>query len=310
MRSFSIARAHHLLPSVDPAQWIRTRECEKVRIIWLWLWLCCFSAQAAPVLIFDTGVDAGGNQLGPVNGRQDDPHYTVYRVQRPDLFSAWNQTLLPQPGDDVAFGNVTPAPDLPDPARTIPHDVPPISNAGWVDPGAQNRWIGWDQVSDPGVLHPRGSYYVFTTTFDLTGYFPQTASLTGNWTIQGNGGRASIFLNETFTNVSFSSGLAVGLARPLTPFTISDGSLFLPGLNSLQFVVFNTGPDPNQLRQTGLLVQGMQLDAVPTPELSGESASLALTLLAFCCLLLLERRERLSERPPAGRLARMRRGWL
>jgi hypothetical protein len=105
-----------------------------------------------------------------------------------------------------------------------------------------SRWIGPAVL---GVTHPSGEY-VYTLTFDLTGFDPTTASVSG--------GYATDNLLDLAMNGA-STGYTHGLPHPfasLSPFTLSGG--FLPGLNTLEWRVTNLGPDA-PANPTGLHVR-------------------------------------------------------
>jgi hypothetical protein len=90
----------------------------------------------------------------------------------------------------------------------------------WWSPAPSGaQWIGSAQLVAPGT-------YTLTQTFDLTGFDPGTAWLSGLWS--ANPG-SSILLNGVATGVPLPV-----VASPL-PFTIQSG--FVPGINVLEFRV-------------------------------------------------------------------------
>jgi hypothetical protein len=89
-------------------------------------------------------------------------------------------------------------------------------------------------------LHPQ-AIYVYRTTFNLAGLDPNTASISGRWSIDDYGN--DIYLNGVRTAVP--SAQAFGQHEFFVPFTISSG--FRSGLNTLDFYVFNGG-GPTGLR--------------------------------------------------------------
>ncbi|MBI1749583.1 MAG: PEP-CTERM sorting domain-containing protein [Acidobacteria bacterium] len=105
-------------------------------------------------------------------------------------------------------------------------------------PGTSNaRWIG----PRSSLAYPFATgNYVYTTTFDLSGLNPSTAILTGGWATDNSG--VDILLNGVSLGISIPNGSHTALV----PFTISSG--FVPGVNTLQFVVYN------DVAATGLLV--------------------------------------------------------
>jgi hypothetical protein len=137
-------------------------------------------------------------------------------------------------------------------ARTIPPNLP-----GWVLPSPGTQWINPYGV---GTMNAPFGLYDYRTTFDLTGLNPLTAVLTGefaadNW--------ACISLNFGITGICTTGG-NYGFNH-YTPFTISCalgtcGSGFLPGINTLDFIVQN-----NEL-VTGLEVEISGTASPTTPE--------------------------------------------
>jgi len=115
----------------------------------------------------------------------------------------------------------------------------------WPEPGTA-KWIYNTDEFDSLI---RG-YHVFQTTFDLTGYNPASAAITGFWAADQNG---YIYLNGQDTGIS----LGDGNWTQLNSFTIS--SHFISGLNTLDFhVILPDGGD-------GLLVSGINLTATVNP---------------------------------------------
>jgi hypothetical protein len=160
--------------------------------------------------VFNTGVDASGTPLP--DGTVGDPHYSLLSVpvgSTTDIrvrTSAGGFPIPPYIGDD------------------------PLS--AWIGPNNDNSLDG-----------PVGQYD-YRTTFDLTGFNPLTADITGGWTSDNDG--VQILINgvdsgnppTSFTQ--FSTGFA--------PFTIAAG--FVPGINTVDFVLNNggSGGNPTALR--------------------------------------------------------------
>jgi hypothetical protein len=164
--------------------------------------------QADSIPVFSTGVAVGG---GHAANATVDPHYSL-------TFGADNVFNGPE-----AYVAYTPG-------------VYPFTR--WIPETANARWIG----PRDSLAYPFGTgNYIYTTTFDLSGLNPATAVLTGGWATDNAG--VDILLN----------GLSLGVVSPngsgeagLVPFTISRG--FVPGVNTLQFVVYN------DVGATGVLV--------------------------------------------------------
>jgi hypothetical protein len=55
----------------------------------------------------------------------------------------------------------------------------PISTGNWFADTSTSAWIG--PGHDESTAQDPGGYFTYTTTFDLTGFDPTTASLTGQW---------------------------------------------------------------------------------------------------------------------------------
>ncbi len=162
------------------------------------------------------------------------------RSVRTDLQTELHYTLLS--GDNT----VTPI------VFAEPHGFP---IGPWLNDASSttSRWI----TPSTATNVPAGNY-TYTTTFDLTGYVASTATITGQWAADNNG--LDIILNGSSLNLN--NGTNTFLV--FTPFTISAGSGFVAGLNTLQFVTNNDpgdGDNPAGLRveMTG------QADLVATP---------------------------------------------
>ena len=121
-------------------------------------------------------------------------------------------------------------------------------------------------VNNPGSLYispaPTGSgtantYYDYRTTFDLTGYVPSTASLTGNYS--GDDTLVGLYFNGVNTG---TVGNPSGNYSAITPFTFT--TQFVTGINTIDFIFYNinqAGTNP-----TSLAVGGLTLTAdVPEP---------------------------------------------
>ena len=105
---------------------------------------------------------------------------------------------------------------------------------------------------------PSGNY-TYTTTFDLTGYVPGTATITGRWAADNAG--LNILLNGNSLGLTTTGGFSA-----FTSFSIPTGSGFVAGLNTLDFVVNNfdgPGNNPSGLRVE--LTGNAGLVATPVP---------------------------------------------
>jgi hypothetical protein len=120
----------------------------------------------------------------------------------------------------------------------------------WVPQGPNSQWIAPSTDTNGPV-----GYYTYTTTFDLTGLNPATAILNGIWTTDNNGGNIILNGNNLGFTTSFTSFFAFN-----NLFSATSG--FVPGINTLQFVVFNGG-GPTGLR---VEVSGSAAPVNPVPE--------------------------------------------
>jgi hypothetical protein len=185
-------------------------------------------ARAASITLYNTGVN-NSNVLLP-EGTSPDPHYSVTP-------------------NSPSYVRVSPLPGAPTP--WIPHN-----------PGDLSRWISPTNVDESPLV---GSWFVYTTTFDLTGLDPATALIQGRWAAD-NAAYISINGVATGTLTNFTQN-ASGNAIPFryssdgkfsfekwAPFSI--GSNFQSGINTLEFHVFNGWPlDVNPVGPTGLRVE-------------------------------------------------------
>jgi hypothetical protein len=144
----------------------------------------------------------------------------------------------------------------PDPGHSPTTLVVPVSN-GWAANNATSAWIGPASslvancypCSDSGL-------FTYTLSFSLAGYNAATASIGGAWAADDAG--AKIFLNGVDTGIVYGAPAFGALAS----FALTSG--FIAGINTLSFVVSNSGEGP-----TGLLVRGLagtaEITAVPIP---------------------------------------------
>ncbi len=108
----------------------------------------------------------------------------------------------------------------------------------WLGDNTTSRWIGPNTTQANGPV----GIYTYETTFDLTGLDPATATISGIWSTDNPG--MDILLNAvpsgfTTSATSFSTGFS--------PFSFAAGSAFVPGVNTLRFVLENQG-GPTGLR--------------------------------------------------------------
>lgn len=194
-------------------------------------------ASAAPLALFATGVTASGT---PLPGGALDPHWTI-----------------------VSGPGVT----APQPATVLANQHP---NRNYVET-ADSKWIS----TTVGGLGTSNTTFVYELLFDLGGYDPETAGISGRWGVDNLG---SVWLNG-----APAQGLGVlTLAddddwqnfNTLQEFSIMAG--FVPGVNSLRFTVSDV-QNPSGLNVSGL-AGFADITSLP------ESSTLALSLAALAML--------------------------
>ena len=162
------------------------------------------AAHAGTIEIFNTGVNGSGVPL--IDGTVGDPHYTLIVV----------------PSGSTTDIRV----------RTSAGGYPVVG--AWIGDDSISAWIGPN--NDPSLNGP-DIFYTYRTTFDLSGFDPATASLTGQWAADNE--LSNILLNDVPT------GKTAGGFNSWSSFTISSG--FVAGVNTLDFIV-NNGGGPTGLR--------------------------------------------------------------
>ncbi len=123
---------------------------------------------------------------------------------------------------------------------------------------ATSKWIAPRPDQSTAVNPSFGNLpgqYTYRTTFDLTGFKPQTATVTGQWSSDNVG--LDILVNGVSTGITNR-----GQFLAFSAFAINSG--FVSGLNTLDFIVDNAATfSPNP---TGLQVQlSVSADPVPAP---------------------------------------------
>lgn len=148
---------------------------------------------------------------------------------------------------------------------------PWLANSGassWISPSAN--------YGLPANYNAPGSY-TYSTTFDLTGLLPGTASL--SFQVANDDALTDVFLNGVSQGINWNQ-----LDAFSGVFTIN--SDFIAGVNTISFVTSNGGSSPNP---TGLRVEFTDATADAVSDVP-EPASIA--LLGFGTLLLFSRRFR------------------
>jgi hypothetical protein len=143
-----------------------------------------------------------------------------------------------------------------------------LNHSAWAANEASSGWIG---VADPGTTNVAVGDYRFRTSFDLTGFDPSSAEV--NMTIFVDNRVSDVLLNGVSTGISL---IYPGVGdQTFTPggskhFQLSSG--FIPGLNTIEFVLNNEGTDVNP--------GGLRVDISGTAEAVPEPSTLALALAA------------------------------
>lgn len=170
------------------------------------------SGAAIPCL-WNTGVDSSGNP------RPDDASELHYRLVQ---------------GSPVA--------GLPFVARAAGgFPVPP-----WLDDNASSAWIAPTTNTQAAGATDGSALYRYETVFELTGFDPSSAVISGRWSTD-NGGR-DILINGISTGQANAAQFGAW-----TAFHIRSG--FIAGLNRLTFLVSNGEGEPNPFGPTGLRVE-------------------------------------------------------
>ena len=122
----------------------------------------------------------------------------------------------------------------------------------WLADDTLSAWIGPN--SDSSLDGPAG-IYDYRTTFDLTGFDPTTASITGQWSMDDSG--VDVLLNGVSITPASSN------FQSWTGFSFN--SNFVAGVNTLDFVI-DTGTGPTGLRvEMSGTAELAAADSVPEP---------------------------------------------
>jgi len=212
--------------------------------LWLTWFLGALLLPAAPIVVYNTGVDSG-NVVLPDGAT--DPHYTL--VTSPGPFF---------PGPDAVVVN------------SDSYPIPP-----WLANGTDSKWIAPQRDQTGGNT---AGLYIYRTTFSLAGLNPATAILTGQWLSDNDG---SIWLNGTAVTTGVSGETPTSGFLAFTPFTLdSTNAAFVSGLNTLEFLVRNEGITSNP---TGIRVEITgTADVIGTSDVP-EPATYILVGLAMTC---------------------------
>ena len=199
-------------------------------------------------------VENGGEDVNPTGLRVDNVHARAApegSIRIPGLFNTGvddDDLALPDFEPETHY-EMTVFPDgAIDPATAL--GGPP--SPPWAENSGSSRWIGPD--NSPAGEGPPGDYE-FTIEFDLTDLDASTATIMGMWSADNTG--SEILLNGEATDNAQSGSFPF-----LSPFEISNeqGHSFLPGKNTLTFLVNNAGDTDNP---AGLRVDGLVAFAMP-----------------------------------------------
>ncbi|MBV8077886.1 MAG: PEP-CTERM sorting domain-containing protein [Planctomycetaceae bacterium] len=159
-------------------------------------------ADAAPIPLFNTGVDAIGTPL-PLGS--SDPHWTI--VSGPGI--------------------------------TTPQAAVVVSNQSGGNGYAQNPNSEWIWVNARGV-GGINSPYDFRLTFDLTGFNPSTVSIMGSWGVDNDGSILLNGLNPLGSGaLTLDGGDVYRHYQAFHSFSITGG--FVSGINTLDFLATDLG---------------------------------------------------------------------
>ena len=139
----------------------------------------------------------------------------------------------------------------------------------WLDNDTTSRWI-WQEAT--GL--PTNVTRTFTTSFDLTGFDPSTASITGRWAVDNFGD--DILINGVSTGQTM-----VGFAS-FSNFSITSG--FVDGLNTISFVARDVGGISGFRAEFLSATADPEVNVIPVP------AALPLMLTALGSFVLWRRR--------------------
>jgi len=200
--------------------------------------------------IFNTGVDDTATVLAPGS---IDPHWSIVS------------------GADVTGTNAYTVTEVPSAWYASPTGA--TSTASWIAPNPDQSTV--DSLSNPF------STYDYQTTFDLTGFDPTTASITGVFSTDNN--LTDVLINGISTGITSDfSGFG-----SVNPFSITSG--FQSGVNTLDFILVNGDDSDNPAGPTGLIVDSAVGTAQPLA--APEPGVISLVLFSIFTLAIMFRRK-------------------
>jgi hypothetical protein len=207
-------------------------------------------------------VENGGDAVNPSGLRVDDLFARAApegSTPIPGLFNTGvgDDHLPLEDFEEELHYDLTSSPDETLGLATVTDDDFPIPP--WSENTSSSRWIGPDLDIDANA--PPGDYE-FTLEFDMTGLDTESAVIMGVWSADNTG--SDILLNGVSTGNAQSGSFPF-----LSPFEISaaDGDAFLPGVNTLTFLVNNAGEADNPI---GFRVDGLVGFVHPGGGLTGD----------------------------------------
>lgn len=200
-------------------------------------------AQANPIAIYNTGTAASGSGLATAGAA--DPHWTM-----------------------CSTTPTTTAPSSPCATTPVSATVVNQQPGVWAT-NAASQWIGpkANESTGAGGTDPAG-YYIYQTTFDLTGLIPGTAQLSGSFAVDNC--VTAVFVNGTNVGIANPSASSnCGISTNLTSFlnfSIGPGSGFINGINTLTFVMQNGAGASGNPSGLNVLVSGTAEPSLSVPE--------------------------------------------
>jgi hypothetical protein len=191
--------------------------------------------------LYSTGVDAAHVPLTNPPGLEPDPHYTMGA------------------GSVDGTAGLTPF--------VVPNNGYPFVPPRWVPNTATAQWI------TPKLPEPVNGAYNYTTHFDLTGFIPGSAAITGR--LSADDEVVGVLLNGVAVVPAITT--PDGGFASLFNFSITSG--FVSGVNTLEFLTMNTHG----------VVTGLIVDMTGTASAVPEPASLALMGIGLSGLFTLRR---------------------
>ncbi len=135
----------------------------------------------------------------------------------------------------------------------------PLSTGDWLPNDLVSKWIA-PQADQSTFLDSAGvaGTYIYRTTFDLTGFNANTATISGEWATDNTG--TDILINGVSTGITNSTQFSA-----FSAFEINSG--FVSGINTLDFFVDNLTLPPylGDINPSGLRLEMVGTATVPEP---------------------------------------------